>query len=123
MREVGTALFYWWKKGANEETQLVDRSLLKSTLIKLRKRAYSTLREISFIVNHIRTLEGDLEVKKISEIFMRDGGIFVLTQGVGKKNCKLSRPWSYRKLQLLVHLILPRAVIRGILQPLLAVRH
>ena len=58
--ESGTALFLWWKKGTSEEVQLIDRSVLKTTLIKLRKRAYSTLREIAFIVNHIRTLEGDL---------------------------------------------------------------
>jgi len=38
----------------------VDRMTIKRILIQLRKRVYSTLREISFIVNNIRTLEGDL---------------------------------------------------------------
>lgn len=59
-------MFYLWRKSGQEEENIADRLLIKKVLIQLRKRVYSTLREISFIVNHIRTLEGDLEVKKIS---------------------------------------------------------
>jgi hypothetical protein len=72
---IGTAAFYFlWKKIINSEPELIDRLTIKDIVITLRKRIYSTLREISFIVNNIRTLEGDLEVRKISEVFMRDGG-------------------------------------------------
>ena len=52
----GTAIFYFWKKNNHEDELIVDRLIIKNVLIKLRKRVYSTLREISFIVNHIRTL-------------------------------------------------------------------
>ncbi len=72
---IGTAAFYFiWKKITNSEPALIDRLTIKKIIIMLRKKVYSTLREISFIVNNIRTLEGDLEARKISEIFMRDGG-------------------------------------------------
>jgi hypothetical protein len=57
---------------------VAERLVIKNALIKLRKRVYSTLREISFIANSIRALEGELEVRKISEIFMRDGGNLLL---------------------------------------------
>jgi hypothetical protein len=45
---------------------VAERLVIKNALIKLRKRVYSTLREISFIANSIRALEGELEVRKIS---------------------------------------------------------
>ena len=56
----GTAIYYMWKKNSNDDVNIVDRLVIKKVLIKLRKRIYSTLREIAFIVNHIRTLEGDM---------------------------------------------------------------
>ena len=63
----GTAVYYLWKNVASgNELELVDRRLIRRILITLRKRVFSTLREISFIVNNIRTLEGDLESRKIS---------------------------------------------------------
>lgn len=67
------------------EEEVADRLAIKRILIQLRKRVYSTLREISFIVNNIRTLEGDLEVRKISEVFMRDGGTPPPNAGSGER--------------------------------------
>lgn len=76
MTHVGTAALFLWRKLVPAQEELADRLTIKRILIQLRKRVYATLREISFIVNNIRTLEGDLEVRKISEVFMRDGGSF-----------------------------------------------
>jgi hypothetical protein len=75
-----------WRKLVPAEEEVADRLTIRGILIRLRKRVYSTLREISFIVNNIRTLEGDLEVRKISEVFMRDGGTPPPTQAAAPKN-------------------------------------
>lgn len=56
----GTAALFLWRKLVPGQEEPVDRMAIKRILIQLRKRVYSTLREISFIVNNIRTLEGDL---------------------------------------------------------------
>lgn len=43
-KDSGTAAFYFWRKMTGGGSELLDRLLIKKILIKLRKRAYSTLR-------------------------------------------------------------------------------
>jgi hypothetical protein len=40
----GTAAIYFWRKIKGGGSELLDRLLIKKILIRLRKRAYSTLR-------------------------------------------------------------------------------
>jgi hypothetical protein len=77
---------FLWRKLVPAQEEVADRLAIKRILVQLRKRVYSTLREISFIVNNIRTLERDLDARKISEVFMRDGGTSLPIQAVARKN-------------------------------------
>ncbi len=72
-------------KGFLKEKELVPRPLLREILITLNKVLFSTLREISYIVNSLKIIEGDIEPKKLHEILMRDGCKRCLIQPMRKK--------------------------------------
>ena len=120
---LGTAAFYFWKKVNTCEPELIDRLLIKSALVTLRKRVFSSLREMAFIINQIRTLEGDLEPKKISDIFMRDGGKLGSSQAAARRSCKPSKRWCCRTSTSHVRPLTPRKPVPILLQLLHPTRH
>ena len=59
---------------SSSSVTLLERNHLIEIIIEMRKKMYSTLREIAYIANYLKITEGGIEPKKIKDIMLRDGG-------------------------------------------------
>jgi hypothetical protein len=51
------SLLIGWKTFFSTKETLVERKIIKRVLVQLRKRFFSTLREIAFVVKHLKAHE------------------------------------------------------------------
>ena len=71
---LGSLIYLLSNYFTSSSTPFLDRIHLLQIITEMRKKMYSTLREIAYIANYLKITEGGIEPKKIKDIMLRDGG-------------------------------------------------